>query len=114
LSAFNASTFEKIESENLPSGYVTYVLIDTSEKLLDAKIELYMDQRGAKRMAEVYSSKAELSNKAKDRQSRWSMVEHTPLPLYFFLAAFFAFVLTFFTILNIKYVLSIYKFTEVD
>jgi hypothetical protein len=42
------------------------------------------------------------------------MVAHTPLPLYFVLAAFtgfFAFVLTFLTILNIKYDLSIYKST---
>jgi hypothetical protein len=42
------------------------------------------------------------------------MFKHTPLPLYFFLAAFigFAFVLVFSTIPNINYVLLIYKFAE--
>jgi hypothetical protein len=46
----------------------------------------------------------------------WLNILHCQ-PLYFFLAAFtglFAFVFAFLTILNIEYVLLIYKFTELD
>jgi hypothetical protein len=46
----------------------------------------------------------------------WLTILHCQL-LYFFLAAFtgfFAFALTFLTIPSIKYILSLYKFTEVD
>jgi hypothetical protein len=47
----------------------------------------------------------------------WSVVEHTRLPLYFFLTAFtgfLAFVLAFLTSSNIKYTFLLYKFTEID
>jgi hypothetical protein len=44
-------------------------------------LNIYRFLEGARQgMLEEYGLKEELSNKAKDRQYCWSMVEHTPLP----------------------------------